>query len=42
MSLQMGTNGRYQGGPLLDYLKEVKTWLDSNPNEGISRIDELT
>jgi hypothetical protein len=29
---------RYQGGPLLDYLKKVKTWLDGNPNEGITSI----
>jgi hypothetical protein len=37
MSPSNRTNGRYQGGPLIDYLKEVKTWLDSNPNEGISQ-----
>jgi hypothetical protein len=30
--------GLYNGGTLLDYLKTVKTWMDTNPNEVVTLL----
>lgn len=30
--------GLYNGGPLLDYLKTVRTWMDANPNEVVTQL----
>ena len=30
---------RFDGGALLSYLQKVKSWLDQNPDEGISALE---